>query len=83
MDPADTQRALTSQGSLLGQHKQLIRVLLDNLAAMVQSVSDLAQQLSRLAGSVPSSTPAAGSATSAANSSMVMKDSCLRPAFRC
>lgn len=68
------QRALTCQGSLLGQHEQLIWVLVVNSAATAWSVSDLTQ-VSQLACSVPSSTPAAGSMTGAASLSAVMKDS--------
>lgn len=59
---------------MLGQHEQLIWVLVVNSAATAWSVSDLTQ-VSQLACYVPSSTPVAGFMTGAASLSTVMKDS--------
>lgn len=42
MDPADTLRAMSSQGYVLGEYDQLIRTLKDNSARVTQAVSDLA-----------------------------------------
>lgn len=61
MNPANTesdsvslQHAITSQGSLLGQHDQLLRGLMDSNRAMAQHVSDLASQVSTLVSSFSS-----------------------------
>lgn len=50
-DPADTHCALSSQGTLLGQHDQLLRTVLEKLPVMTQMVSELTQQVSKLTGS--------------------------------
>lgn len=47
MDPAE-QHAMSGQGALLGQRKQLLRALVDNSFSMAQAIHDLAQQVSRL-----------------------------------
>lgn len=41
MDLTDAQRALTNQGSLLGQHNQVIQIVLHNVAVLSQSMNAL------------------------------------------
>lgn len=48
MDPADTQRALASHGTLLGSHEHLLRALLESSAATNRAMADLAAQVSVL-----------------------------------
>jgi len=47
-DPATVHHALSSQGSLLGQHDQLIRALVESNQSMAHHVSELACQISAL-----------------------------------
>lgn len=54
MDAADTQRALTGQGNLLGQHEHVIQILLHNVAALSQSMQDLSRHMVRLVNSLTS-----------------------------
>lgn len=55
MDPAETapettilQKAVISQGVLLGQYKQLLRTLSDNNQTMVNQITELSHQVSLL-----------------------------------
>lgn len=41
MDPVEQQTALGVQGVLLGHHKQVIQILLDNMNALTQQVNSL------------------------------------------
>lgn len=56
MDPADPVReALSSQGSLLRQHDQVIRALLESRVHATTQLAELSQQVARLSSSVQSS----------------------------
>lgn len=56
MDPADTGQAVSPQGALLGQHRQLLQALVANSTQVAQAMADLPQQVALLEGSVPQST---------------------------
>lgn len=45
MDLTDAQQALTNQGTLLGQHEQVIQMVLHNVATISQSMYELTQNM--------------------------------------
>ena len=58
MDPADPMyQAVSSQGTLLGQHDRLLRALVDSNQSVSAHISELSRQVSSLAASVQDSRP--------------------------
>lgn len=47
MDPAETHKTQATQGVLLSQHKQTIKILFNNAAALLQFMAKLSQQMAR------------------------------------
>lgn len=69
MDPAEARHALSAEGTILGNHKQAIVALFQNVAVLAQSITNLTQQMEQQVPSPPPSSPDATAAPASTVSS--------------